>query len=52
MLLVTIKEWKKTLRNTMPHLKPIVKEVEETELEFRRRTWLEKNGGVNERKDS
>jgi hypothetical protein len=44
-----IKEWKKTLRNTMPHLKPIVKEVEETETEYKRRMWFERNGGNIER---
>ena len=44
-----IKEWKKTLRNTMPHLKPIELPKQETEAEFRRRTWLERNGGTNER---
>jgi hypothetical protein len=47
-----IKEWKKTLRNTMPHLKPVVKEVEETETEYKRRMWFERNGGNIERQDN
>jgi len=46
-----IKEWKKTLRNTMPHLRVVVQEVEESEIEYKRRIWFERNGGANERQD-